>query len=401
MLKGKKITVGITGGIAAYKAAELVSGLVQNGTVVNVIMTDAARQFVQPLTFATLAGNAVYTSMFDERYTGEITHLDLAQKADLLVIVPATANIIAKAAHGIADDLLSTVILATGGLVMICPAMNTVMYNNPVVQQNIAKLRQLGYYFVGPASGSLACGTSGLGRMKAPQEILQAIKQIFTGGDLAGVKVLISAGPTLEPLDPVRYIANRSSGKMGYHLAEVAMERGGEVILVSGPVQLPAPAGVQLVKVETARQMHQAIIENFNAVDVVIKAAAVTDYRPKQIAAEKIKKNEDQLLLSLQKNPDILAELGQLKQHQILVGFAAETNNLEQYAQAKLKNKNLDLLVANNVSMPGAGFDVDTNIVKIFCQNGTVTELPLMSKRAVASRILDLVVRCRNEQSEQ
>lgn len=401
MLKGKKITVGIAGGIAAYKAAELVSGLVQSGTVVNVIMTDAARQFVQPLTFATLAGNAVYTSMFDERYTGEITHLDLAQKADLLVIVPATANIIAKAAHGIADDLLSTVILATGGPVMICPAMNTVMYNNPVVQQNIAKLRQLGYYFVGPASGSLACGTSGLGRMKAPQEILQAIKQIFTGGDLAGVKVLISAGPTLEPLDPVRYIANRSSGKMGYHLAEVAMERGGEVILVSGPVQLPAPAGVQLVKVETARQMHQAIIENFNAVDVVIKAAAVTDYRPKQVAAEKIKKNEDQLLLSLQKNPDILAELGRLKQHQILVGFAAETNNLEQYAQAKLKNKNLDLLVANNVSMPGAGFDVDTNIVKIFCQNGTVTELPLMSKRAVASRILDLVVRCRNEQSEQ
>lgn len=397
MLTGKNITLGVAGGIAAYKAVELVSGLTKKGAQVKVIMTESAQKFVQPLTFSALSNHGVFTDMFDSGHSG-VTHIELAQKADLLVVAPATANIIAKAATGIADDLLSTVILAANCPVLMSPAMNTLMYQNPVVQHNITKLCQLGYQFIGPNSGKLACGVSGPGRMSEPAEILAAIEEFFNPGDMQGINVLVSAGPTREPIDPVRYITNRSSGKMGYSIAQAAARRGANVALVSGPVNLPPPADVQLVKVETAQQMYHAMLEHFPSADVVIKSAAVADYRPKHVQKEKIKKQTDQLVLEMEKNPDILARLGQLKQHQLLVGFAAETENLEVYAKAKLQAKNLDLLVANNVSAPGAGFDVDTNIVTIYQRNGVEQSLPLMTKEEVAQHILDLVMVSRQNQ---
>lgn len=394
MLTGKNITLGVAGGIAAYKAVELVSGLTKKGAKVKVIMTESAQKFVQPLTFSAISHQSVFTDMFVEN--GGVTHIQLAQGADLLVVAPATANVIAKAAHGIADDLLSTVILAANCPILICPAMNTAMYQNPVVQQNIAKLHQLGYQFIGPNSGTLACGVSGPGRMSEPGEILAAIENLFLPGDMQGIKVLVSAGPTREPIDPVRYITNRSSGKMGYAIARAAAQRGAKVVLVSGPVNLSPPPNVELIKVETAQQMYKAMLEHFPTADVVIKSAAVADYRPKQVAKQKIKKQHTDLMtLEMEKNPDILASLGRLKQQQLLVGFAAETENLEEYARAKLQAKNLDILVANNVSAPGAGFNVDTNIVTIYQRNGTVESLPLMSKEKVAHHILDLVVSCR------
>ncbi|MEG6615234.1 bifunctional phosphopantothenoylcysteine decarboxylase/phosphopantothenate--cysteine ligase CoaBC [Peptococcaceae bacterium 1198_IL3148] len=392
MLTGKKITLGIAGGIAVYKVAELVSGLIKKGAVVKVIMTEGAQKFVQPLTFSALTGHDVYTDTFNSPRSGGVTHIELAQRADLFVVVPATANIIGKVASGIADDLLSTVLLAADCPVIICPAMNTVMYKNPVVQQNIAKLQQLGYHFIGPNCGRLACGTEGPGRMSEPGEILKYIAGFFQPGDLQGVNILVSAGPTREPVDPVRFITNRSSGKMGYSIAKVALQRGANVTLVSGPVNLSPPAGVELIKVETAQQMHTAMLERYDAAEVVIKSAAVADYRPLQVADKKIKKTADDLTLSMVKNPDILAELGQLKKHQILVGFAAETNDLDTYAREKLHKKNLDLLVANNVASPGAGFDVDTNVVSLYYRHQQVEHLPLMDKQQVAQRILDGVV---------
>ncbi|WP_031516165.1 bifunctional phosphopantothenoylcysteine decarboxylase/phosphopantothenate--cysteine ligase CoaBC [Desulfofalx alkaliphila] len=398
MLTGRIITVGIAGGIAAYKSAELVSGLVKAKAKVRVIMTEGAQNFIRPMTFSALTGNAVFTDMFADNHGG-VTHIELAQNADLLVVAPATANIIGKVANGIADDMLSTVILAASCEVVFCPAMNTVMYKNPVVQQNIKKLRQLGYAFIGPNSGQLACGSTGPGRMSEPHEILHHIKQMFTAGDLEGVKILVSAGPTREPIDPVRYISNRSSGKMGYSIAKAARDRGAKVVLVSGPVNLPPPEGVTVIKVETALQMRRAMLENFPDSDVVIKSAAVADYRPKSVSDKKIKKSHDPMVLAMEKNPDILAELGRMKGNQVLVGFAAETGKLDEYARLKLRQKNLDLLVANDVSVPGAGFDVDTNIVKIFNRNGTVIDLPMMTKEEVAKHILDLVARYRSEQS--
>lgn len=397
MLTGKNITLGVAGGIAAYKAVELVSGLTKKGAQVKVIMTESAQKFVQPLTFSALSRHEVFTDMFDSGHSG-VTHIELAQKADLLVVAPATANIIAKAANGIADDLLSTVILAANCPVLMSPAMNTLMYQNPVVQQNITRLCQLGYQFIGPNSGNLACGVSGPGRMSEPAEILAAIEEFFNPGDMQGINILVSAGPTREPIDPVRYITNRSSGKMGYSIAQVAARRGANVVLVSGPVNLPPPEGVELIAVETAQQMYHAMLERFPSADVVIKSAAVADYRPKHEHKEKIKKQTDQLVLEMEKNPDILAQLGQLKQHQLLVGFAAETENLQAYAKAKLQAKNLDLLVANNVSVPGAGFDVDTNIVTVYQRNGTELSLPLMTKEKVAQHILDLVMVTRQSQ---
>lgn len=399
MLTGRNITLGVAGGIAAYKAAELVSSLTKKGAKVKVIMTAAAQEFIQPLTFSALSHHSVFTDMFDLKNSG-VTHIELAQKTDLLAVAPATANVIAKAATGIADDLLSTVILAASCPVLMCPAMNTIMYQNPVVQQNINNLQQLGYKFVGPNSGVLACGSSGAGRMSEPLEILKAIEQLFTPGDMDGLNILVSAGPTREPIDPVRYLTNRSSGKMGYSIARAAAQRGARVVLVSGPVSLPPPEGVKLIAVETAQQMHHAILKHFPATDVVIKAAAVADYRPKNIQKEKIKKQQSaQLVLELEKNPDILSQLGAEKKHQTLVGFAAETENLASYARAKLQDKNLDLLVANNVSTPGAGFDVDTNIVTIYQRNGAADKLPLMSKDAVAQHILDLLLAHRQGQA--
>ncbi len=400
MLTGKKITVGIAGGIAAYKTAELVSSLVKCGADVRVVMTASAQQFIGPVTFSALTNNPVYTDMFVTPHVGGVTHIDLAQNTDLLVVAPATANIIAKAAHGIADDLLSAVVIAAGCPVMFCPAMNTQMYQNPVVQQNIKKLRQLGYCFVGPNSGKLACGTSGKGRMSEPQEIFKQIKNIFAPGDLSGLNVLVTAGPTREPLDPVRYLTNRSSGKMGYSLAKAAFERGAKVTLISGPVSLTNPSGIEVENVETAEQMYNAVLAHFDSADIVIKSAAVADYRPKQVAAKKIKKHEQALVLELEKNPDILAELGRRKKNQTLVGFAAETDNAEEYARQKLQQKNLDLLVLNNVRMPGAGFDVDTNIVTVMHKNGRVIELPLMSKLEAAGYILDEILLCRSTLNE-
>lgn len=391
ILAGKRITVGVTGGIAAYKAADLVSTLVKAGAEVHVAMTSSAQQFITPLTFEVLTGNPVATNLFEKSPEGAVLHIDLAQRADLMVIVPATANIIGKAANGIADDLVSTLIVAASCPVLFCPAMNVVMYHNPLVQSNINKLKDLGYAFVEPEEGRLACGTSGKGRLADTGMIMNSIQKLVTPQDLAGLKVLVTAGPTREPLDPVRYLSNRSSGKMGYALAKVASLRGATVTLVSGPTALTPPPGVETISVTTAEQMFQEVIQQSAKAQLIIKAAAVADYRPLVTNEQKIKKQGQGLSLELTQNPDILAQLGQRKgRQQLLVGFAAETNDLEQNALSKLKRKNLDLLVANDVTQPGAGFDHDTNIVRIFDQSGEVKALPRLSKEQVAWEILNL-----------
>ncbi len=403
MLAGRSIILGVTGGIAAYKAAELASALTRAGALVNVVMTQAAQEFVQPLTFAALTGRPVHTTLFGPLTSGPIPHIELAARADLAVIAPATANILAKLAHGLADDLLSSLLLAVTCPVLLCPAMNAAMYAHPAVQANLHRLKEMGYHIVEPEVGRLACGVEGRGRMPAPEVILEHIKRIFSfPGDLSGLKVLVTAGGTREPLDPVRYISNRSSGKMGYALAAAAVERGAVVTLVSAPTSLSPPAGVELVSVETARQMYQAVIERFSRYDVVIKAAAVADYRPKLVSGQKIKKTEGSLILELEKNPDILYELGQRKtSHQTLVGFAAETEDLEANALQKLSKKNLDLLVANDVTQPGAGFGADTNIVKLFFADGRIQSLPIMDKKTLAHRILDAVLELRSERNQK
>jgi len=394
MLSGKSVILGVTGGIAAYKAAELASALVKTGALVDVVMTRAAQEFVQPLTFTALTGRPVYTALFGHLPDGEtIPHVELARKADLIVIAPATANVLARLAYGHADDLLSTLVLAATCPVLLCPAMNVQMYAHPAVQQNLKRLAELGYHIIEPAEGRLACGAEGRGRLPAPEIILEYIEGLLSSpADFKGLKVLVTAGGTREPVDPVRYISNRSSGKMGYALAAAALQRGATVTLVSAPTSLSPPAGVELVSVETAQQMYEAVMERFPAQDIVIKAAAVADYRPKIVASHKIKKQEGTLLLELEKNPDILYELGQRKKpDQTLVGFAAETEELEKNAHHKLHAKNLDLLVANDVTRPGAGFGSDTNIVKLFYRDGRIQSLPLMDKKTLAHRILDAI----------
>ncbi|MDQ0285789.1 phosphopantothenoylcysteine decarboxylase/phosphopantothenate--cysteine ligase [Desulfofundulus luciae] len=399
MLEGKSVILGVTGGIAAYKAAELASALVKAGALVDVVMTQAAQEFVRPLTFAALTGRPVHTALFGPPAGGAIPHIELATRADLVVIAPATANILAKLAHGLADDLLSSLVLAATCPVLLCPAMNASMYAHPAVQANLKRLVGMGYHVLEPEVGRLACGVEGRGRMPAPEVILGHIKGLFSlPDDLGGLKVLVTAGGTREPLDPVRYISNRSSGKMGYALAAAAIQRGAVVTLVSAPTSLDPPAGVELVSVETARQMYEAVMERFSTQDVVIKAAAVADYRPKIVAGQKIKKTGETLILELEINPDILYELGQRKEpHQTLVGFAAETEDLEANALQKLRKKNLDLLVANDVTQPGAGFGTDTNIVKLFYRDGRVQSLPVMDKKTLAHRILDAVVELRSQ----
>lgn len=390
---GKKITVGVTGGIAAYKAAELVSSLVKAGHDVHVAMTSSACQFIAPLTFEALTGNSVHTELFRTGTAGEVLHINLAQTADLLVIAPATANILGKAANAIADDIVSTLIMAASCPVLFCPAMNVVMYENPLVQRNIALLKQTGYHFVEPGEGRLACGATGKGRLAEVTTILHNISKLLAPHDLAGLTVLVTAGPTRESLDPVRYISNRSSGKMGYALARAAALRGARVILVSGPTALEPPPDVEFIPVETADQMFNEVTRAFGGADVIIKAAAVADYRPVTVSHQKIKKSGQEMIIELVPNPDILAELGRRKtSQQLLIGFAAETNNLEQYAREKLSRKNLDLLVANDITMPGAGFDYDTNIVRIFGPHDEVDDLPLMDKNTVAHKILDRVI---------
>lgn len=392
MLRGKNIVLGVTGGIAAYKAVEVVSRLKKAGAAVHVIMTEGATKFVTPLTFRELSANPVAVHMWEEPKTWNVEHIALATLADIFLIAPATANIIGKIANGIADDMLSTTVMATKAPVVIAPAMNTNMYLNPITQQNITKLASLGYRFIEPATGMLACGVEGPGRLAEPSTIVEYVGNLFNRNcSLQGKKVLITAGGTREPLDPVRYIGNRSSGKMGYALAGAAAARGAEVLLVSGPTNLPAPQGVTVIPVESAQQMRDAVLAQYHDADIVIKAAAVADYRCVKQAEHKIKKNDENLTITLEKNPDILAELGRLKTKQILVGFAAETEQLVAYATEKLNRKNADMIVANNVMLPDAGFNTDTNIVKLLYRDGRIEDLPKMEKTKLAGIILDRI----------
>ncbi|MBE0598840.1 MAG: bifunctional phosphopantothenoylcysteine decarboxylase/phosphopantothenate--cysteine ligase CoaBC [Desulfuromonadales bacterium] len=391
MLQGKKIVLGVCGGIAAYKAAELVRLYVKAGAEVFVIMTAAAREFVTPLTFQTLSGNPVHTELFNLIQEREIGHIALADRADLFVVAPATANLIGKLANGLADDLLSTTLMATRAPVLLAPAMNVNMYENPVYQQNEAKLRAVGYHLLAPVTGFLACGWEGKGKLPEPAAIVEETLRLLTPQDLAGETVLVTAGPTREDIDPVRYLSNRSSGRMGFAVARAARLRGARVVLVAGPTALPVPAGVEVVPVTSAQQMRAAVLARFPEATIVIKAAAVADFRPAQQAPQKIKKKEAELVLSLEKNPDILAELGGEKGGRRLVGFAAETADLGENARKKLMEKNLDLVVANDVSREGAGFDVETNIVRLLFRDGRVEDLPQLSKEEVAHRLLDRV----------
>ena len=395
MSERKTIAIGITAGIAAYKVAELVSRLTKKGFQIEVIMTEAATKLVAPLTFSTLSGNPVRSAMFQEKAGERVEHVSIAERAALLVVVPATANIIGKAANGIADDLLSTTIMAAQGPVLYFPAMNTMMWEHPAQQANVARLRSFGYEVVDPDDGYLACGTSGKGRLGSidmiEAKILDTLATLARGRDLAGKTVLVSAGPTEENIDPVRCISNHSSGKMGYALARAAQRRGAAVHLVSGPVKLDAPYGVTFYPVRTALEMKAQIDDIYPRSDITIMAAAVADYRVKAAAAQKLKKTGEQMTLELVRNPDILAELGERK-HGILVGFAAETEHLADHATDKLKRKNLDMIVANDVSSPGAGFGSDTNIVTIYKRKASL-DLPKMSKEALADIILDEILK--------
>jgi len=396
MLKGKTILLGVTGGIAAYKAVELLRLYVKAGASVHVIMTKSACEFVAPLTFQTLSGHPVHTELFDLLQEMEIGHIALADRADLVVVAPATANIIGKVAAGLADDLLTTTLMATKSPVLFVPAMNVNMYENPLYRQNEARLKAAGYHLLEPASGFLACGWEGKGKLPEPSVIFEETLRLLAPQDLAGETLLVTAGPTREEVDPVRFISNHSSGKMGYAVARAARQRGARVILVSGPVALTSPPGVELVPVESARQMREAVLARLPEATVVIKAAAVADYRPATPAEAKLKKDKlERLNLELEKNPDILREVGACKGTRLLVGFAAETDDLLANAERKLKEKNLDLIVANDVTEEGAGFNVDTNIVRFLYRDGTVEELPRLSKHEVAHRLLDRVVALR------
>ena len=390
MLTGKKIVVGVTGGIAAYKACDLVSRLKKRGAQVRVVLTEHACQFVQPLTFETLSGNPAYTDSFDRKY--EIGHVALAKWADLLLIAPATANCMAKMACGIADDLLSTTCLAVRCPVLVAPAMNSAMWRNPATQANLELLRSRGVRFVGPEAGHLACGDDDVGRMSEPEQIAEAVEAILNPlRDLEGLHVLVTAGPTVERIDPVRYITNRSTGKMGYALAEAARDRGAKVTLISGPTNLTAPQGVELVRIESSAQLCAAVLERGEGADVVVQAAAPADFRPKEVSDRKIKKTGEDMSLELEATTDIAAELGRRKQlGQILVAFAAETNDVMDNARGKLAKKNADLIVANDVSRSDAGFGVDTNVITLITAED-VRALEKMSKRAAADAILSRV----------
>lgn len=386
-LKGKNIVVGVTGGIACYKACELVSTLVKSGANVDVIMTKNAERFVSRLTFETLTGNRAVTDMFERDFVYEIEHVSLAQKAHLFVIAPATANIIAKINRGIADDMLSTTVMATKSPVIICPAMNDGMYSNVNFQENLSGLRKKGYVIVDAAEGRLACGTVGKGRLADVSEILKEIeRQLFKKMDFAGKTVMVTAGPTVEEIDGVRFISNHSSGKMGCEIARAAKERGAHVILIAGKITAPAPA-VERIDVRTTRQMRDAVMENLERADIIIKAAAPSDYRVVNRAKNKIK--SDSLTLVLEKNPDIAQEVGERKGDKKLVIFCAETENLIENALQKIRNKHADMIVANDVTREGAGFETDTNIVTIIDSKGNIEDLPKMSKYEVANKILD------------
>ncbi|MCM3192978.1 bifunctional phosphopantothenoylcysteine decarboxylase/phosphopantothenate--cysteine ligase CoaBC [Priestia megaterium] len=393
MMKGKRILLCVSGGIAVYKAAALTSKLVQAGAEVKVMMTASACEFVTPLTFQALSRNPVYTDTFDEKDPSVIAHIDLADWPDLILVAPATANMIGKIANGLADDMISTTLLAATAPVWIAPAMNVHMYDHPAVKKNMSTLSSFGYSFVEPGEGYLACGYVGKGRLEEPETIVSLIGSYFSQAShtqkiLEGVNVLVTAGPTVERIDPVRFFTNRSTGKMGYALAEQAAKLGASVTLVTGPTNLEYPKGVQVVQIESAQQMLEAVMQRYQEADVVIKSAAVADYRPKHVFDQKMKKQPGEAVLELERTTDILRTLGERKEHQLLVGFAAETEQVDEYAQKKLSSKNLDMIVANNVTTEGAGFGTDTNIVTLYKGSGESRKLPILSKHDVATEVL-------------
>lgn len=393
MLKGKTVLLGVTGGIAAYKAAALASALVKQHASVEVVMTKHATEFIAPLTFEQLTGRKVMVDTFDRNFVHQVEHISLAQRADLVIIAPATANICAKLAHGLADDMLTTTVLACRCPKLIAPAMNTNMYENPVTQDNLDTLRHYGWEVIAPASGRLACGAVGPGKLPEPEALLQYVfRYLALPHDLQGKRVLISAGPTQEALDPVRYLTNHSTGKMGYALARMAMLRGAEVTLVSGPVSIAPPAFIRLVPVVCAQDMFEAMIANAPQSDYVFMAAAVADYTPAQYADDKIKKHDGDMQIPLKRTRDILGYLGEHRADgQIICGFSMETRDMLENSRTKLRKKNVDMICANNLKVPGAGFGVDTNVITMITKDN-ITELPLLSKDETANAILDKAI---------
>jgi len=392
IIKDKKVILGITGGIAAYKACDIVRRLKKLGAQVIVVMTENAKKFITPLTFETLSGNEVVTEMFPERRFVGVRHVDLAGWTDLILIAPATANIIGKIRSGIADDILTTIVISSKAPVLIAPAMNVNMYENPIFQENLSYLEKLGYRFVGPEVGELASGIVGKGRLAEPEIIVgEVVKLLTKERDLEGKSIIVTAGRTEEPLDPIRYLSNRSSGKMGYAIAREAYERGAKVTLISGPSNLSPSSGLNFVQVRTAQEMLSAVRSAFRKADALIMSAAVSDFSPSVISKEKIKRGEQEIVLKLKPTVDILKEMGKMKKEKILVGFSLETEDEIKNAKKKLTEKNLDLIVVNNPNIPGAGFEVDTNQVTLVDRRGKVEKLPLLSKKEVASKILDKV----------
>lgn len=392
MLKDKKIILGITGGIAAYKACEIIRRLKKLGAQVVVVMTENAKKFITPLTLETLSENEVVTEMFPKRRFVGIRHVDLAGWADLILIAPATANIVGKIRSGIADDILTTIVVSSKAPVLIAPAMNVNMYENPIFQENLSYLEKLGYRFVEPEVGELASGIVGKGRLAQPETIVaEAVKILAQKRDLEGKSILVTASRTEEPLDPIRYLSNRASGKMGYAIAQEAYQRGAKVTLISGPSSLPPPYGLNYIPVQTAKEMLAAVKSAFRKADALIMAAAVSDFSPSVISKDKIKKGEEEILLKLKPTVDILKEIGKKKKEKILVGFSLETGDEIKNAKKKMAEKNLDLIVVNNPNVSGAGFEVDTNQVTLIDNHGRTEKLPLLSKKEVATKILDKV----------
>lgn len=389
----KNVVIGVSGGIAVYKVLDVVSKLKKLNINVNIIMTKSATQFVTPLSFQSLSQNYVVCDIFDDPKTWDVEHIALAKKADLFLVAPATANIIGKIANGIADDMLTTTIMATNAKIVIAPAMNTNMYKNKILQKNIKTLKDLGYHFIDPDSGRLACGDIGEGKLANTDKIVnEVVKILYKENDLEGKKILITAGPTRESIDPMRYITNRSTGKMGYNIAIEAIKRGAKVTLISGPTNLEVPKGLhKFIQIESAKQMYDEVITNLDDNDVIIKSAAVADYKPINYSDKKIKKSDDDLYLKLERNKDIAKEIGKLKKDKILVGFAAETDDIIENAKSKVIKKNMDFIVANDLTKEGAGFSVDTNIVKIIDKEGNITDYPIMKKEEVANIILDKI----------
>lgn len=391
-LKDKQVVLGVCGGIAAYKAVDLLRILVKSGSHVRVIMTRNAEEFVSPLTFEALSGHSVWTNMFRWQEDAPFRHIVWADESDAVVIAPATANIIGKMAHGIADDPLTTFVLAVRTPILVCPSMNVRMYENRVVQDNIKRLEQYGLEVLLPEAGSLACGQEGPGRLPHVEAIAEVLRSLLCTQDLAGERILVTAGPTQEPIDPVRFISNPSSGKMGHALARVARRRGAEVLLISGPTGLPDPQGVRVIRVRTAEEMFNAVMDHMEQTTIVVKAAAVSDWRAASLFDHKVKKEEVAQPLRLEQTPDILKTLGENKKNQILVGFAAETQNLQENACYKLSAKNLDLIVANLVGQTDSGFGSDTNQVSLFYRDGRTEDLPIMDKEELADILLDRVL---------